>query len=558
MAADTIFYNGIIATVNDNFDFIEAVAVANGKIVAVGTQKEIMLYRGPDTECVDLNGAMMLPGIHDAHIHASDIIHNRGHLQCGGFKSIIELQASLKSFCRSVSQGWVLGNGLSPEMLEKGISGKDLDEVAPNLPVILMFWNGHGCVANAKAMEASGIDSMTPDPSGGMIERDADGNPTGVFREVSAMQLAFSGMKDYSPEAICGKLCEMQHIMNRLGYTAYTDCTIGPGNTGREGGAAGPNCLEAYRLLLQRNQMTCRVSVGFYSARNGIQSYDVLKKDLDSGMVPKYEDRTWLDCHMFKLFCDGVADAHSAWFKQDYADMPGNHGSSCFSPDEREEIQIAELRRAIALVHDSGYQVGIHCIGNRAVKEAINAILEAQKNNPKEGMRHCIIHGDTFGDIEDLKRAAENGIMVSAQPTLDRDYEAKSSIVGKELGERMRALKPLVENGVIVAGGSDNFDGELPDWRKGIQCAVERRSSETGRLTRQDLATSVKEALKMFTINAAYQESAEKERGSIEIGKLADFTVIDRNILEIPVEEIAKVRILQTVVNGKTVYRNRD
>lgn len=556
--ADTVFYNAKVVTVNADDDIAEAVAVKDGRIMAVGSREEILALCGADTERTDLGGATLLPGIHDAHVHASDFIHNMHHLACDTCSSIAQLQDSLRAFRPSVESGWLLGNGLTQPVMDEGsgISCHDLDAAVSDIPVILVMWHGHGCVANSAAMKASGISRDTPDPAGGVIERDPSGEPTGVMQEASALQLMFRGMPKLSVESIAERLEEVQRFMNSMGYTAYTECTAGPANNEREGGASGEACLQAYQKLLEEGKLSCRVSVGFYSGRSGIQSDAILREDLPS--VPRSKDEHLLRFRMLKFFCDGVDAAHTAWMKQDYADAPGNHGLSCFGPPGASDAeQEAQLREIIRTAHRSGMQIGIHCVGNKAVEKAVDAIIAAQQEYPLPDRRHCIIHGDTFGDLEDLLRGAEAGIIVSAQPALAESmYEKTQSCVGEEFGARMMGLRNLFDGGVVVAGGSDSIAGGFYDWRQGIRCAMERRSAVSGRLHRQDLAITVSEALRMYTVNAAYQEFSEQERGSVEVGKFADFTVIDGDIFALSPAEIGRIRVLRTVLGGKTVYEN--
>ena len=554
--AEQIYTNCVIATVDPEFSFAEAMAVSGGMIVAVGDEKEVRNYQGPGTEVVDLKGAFVLPGISDAHLHASDYVHNLDHFPCDRYGTIEELKKAIKERLTWDKTAWLIGNGLLQEVLDEGLSCRELDEVSPNVPVVLIMWHGHGCVANSAAMRQSGIDRNTPDPPGGIIRKDPAGIPTGVMEEASALQLVFAGMKSLTADEIAVKLKKMQGIMNRMGYTAYTESTVGPANNLREGGASGEECLKAYQQLLKNNDLTCRVSVGFYSGRGGKQSYEYLKEDLDSGAIPKSADEDWLSFHMLKFFCDGVETSHTAWMKKEYGDDPGNSGRSCFGDvDASDSEQVEELRRILKLAHDSGYQIGIHTVGNRAVHEALEAILAAQKENPRKDCRHCLIHAEEFGDLEDMKKCSENGLVVSAQPQLGasmflRDEQA----IGQELSSRTMPLRALIDDGVILCGGSDSIAGEYHGWLEGIRSAVLREASD-GKPYQPEYCITLQEAVRMFTITGASQEFAEKKRGSIEAGKVADFIVLDRNLFKIPPEQITEAKVIRTVVGGKTVYQ---
>ena len=437
-SVDTIYYHGVIAAVDKDFSLAQAMAVSGDRICAIGSDREVLALRSEDTACVDLRGAFVVPGLQDAHVHAADYIHNLSHVPCAECRDIPELQEQLRHWAGEHPDLWILGNGLSQQVMDEGLDRIHLDAVVKDRPVILVMWHGHGCIANSAALERSGITVSTPDPPGGVIERDASGAPTGVLQEASALQLAYRGMPPYSAEEISEKLLRMQRFMNSMGYTAYTESTVGTANNGREGGAAGMACIRAYERLLEEKQLTCRVSVGFYSGRDGIQSPEILREDLAAGLVPKSPDEDWLSFHMLKFFCDGVEVAHTAWMKEDYADLPGCRGSSCFGGGEMsDEEQAAVLRETLKAAHDAGYQIGIHCIGNRAVHEAAEAIAAIQRENPRPDARHCIIHGDTLADREDLETCGKLGLVISSQPNLASDMYEKESECGDMEAELM-------------------------------------------------------------------------------------------------------------------------
>lgn len=552
----TVFYNGTVATVNKENAFCEAIAVEGDRILAVGSSAEMLSLAGPDAERIDLKGALLLPGIHDSHLHAADYANNLTHFACDRSRSIAALQEGLRQYAQRTDAPWVLGNGVLQEVLDEGLNCRDLDAAVPDRPCVLVMWHGHGCVLNSAALRVNGVTSATPDPDGGVIEHFPDGEPSGVMQEASALQLSFRSMQTLSVEQIADRLKDMQRFMNSMGYTAFTDSTVGPANNAREGGASGENALKAYCRLLADGEMTCRVSVGFYSGRNGVQNADFLREDLAAGAVPVSADEDWLSFHMLKFFCDGVETAGTAWLKEDYKNRPGWRGRSVFGGAESGEAeQIAVLRETLKLAHGAGYQIGIHTVGDRAVHEAIMAILAAKADDPREDCRHCLIHGEEEIDDGDLLLCRENGIIISAQPNLwDSILETDFETIGIEKTASSMRLRTIFDAGVTAAGGSDSIAGDFADWRRGVCSAVTRRAACDGKVYRPDLAISVEEAVRMYTINAAYQEFAEDRRGSLEPGKFADLTVVDRNIFTIDPEEIPDVQVLRTVVGGRTVF----
>ncbi len=565
-AADSIFINGKIATLDAEDTFVEAIAVRDGVIVARGANDEIRALGGEDTQVIDLAGKVMLPGIHDAHVHIcdySDNMLNTCDCSRGAATNLEQLRAVLAAQAEKVGPGnWVRGAGCDDEVLEEiaargsRITRWDIDEACPDNPVVIIMWDGHTCLVNTMAMELNGISADTPDPIGGEIVRDENGEPTGLLQEASALQLAFKNMPRASVEDLKNNLIAGQKLMNSMGYTSYTDCTCGPANSEREVGASGALSLKAYEELLNEGKLTARVNIGFYAGDHGVQSYEICKDVLDNFEFPEYKDPRWVTMDMFKIFSDGVHMGYSAWMKDDYADRPGWHGRSTFlGPDATDEEQEAEIKKVVKLAHDRGWQIGVHAIGNKAAAVMIDAFIEAQEANPREDVRHYLIHSDGLADREDMKRATENGIGCSVQTQLGSfAYEVTIDRVGKERGDMLMAQGDLTEMGMHLAGGSDSIGGPYGIWTAAVAAAVDRKSLITGEYHRQDLAITVTEALKQFTMGGAWQEHAEGWRGSIEVGKVADLTIIDKDIFEIPVDEIPSIKAVMTVVDGKIVY----
>lgn len=564
--ADSVFINGKIATLDAKDTFVQAIAVKNGYIIDRGDTERIKDYAGGGTKVVDLGGKVMLPGIHDAHVHICDYSDNmRNTCDCsrGAAPTLAKLREVLAEQAKKVGPGkWVRGAGCDWEMLEeiqqehRRITRQDIDGACPDNPAVVIMWDGHTCLANTRALELAGIDASTPNPQGGEIIRDEAGEPTGLFIEASALQLVFKGMPRASVDELKENLIAGQRLMNSMGYTSYTDCTCGPANSTREVGASGANSLKAYEELLNEGKLTARVNIGFYPGKNGIQSYELIKDCLDNFEMPVYNDDHWVTMNMLKMFCDGIHMGYSAWMKNDYVDRPGCHGRSTFlGPDATDEEQEAEIRRCVKLAHDRGWQIGIHAIGDKAAQVVTDAYIAAQRENPRPDPRHYLIHSDGLGDREDLARAAENGIGISVQTGLeDFAFEVTADRVGKDKADLFMAQRDLLEMGVHLANGSDSIGGPFGTWTAGVQAAVTRRSHVTGEQHRPDLGISVIDALREFTIGGAYQEHAETWRGTIEINKVADLCVIDQDIFTIDPEQIHTIKCVMTVVDGKIVY----
>ena len=564
ITADTVIINGKVATVDKDFSFKEAIAVKDGWIIDVGGNDEISAFIGPDTNVIDLGGKVILPGAHDSHIHALSFTFNNTCCYLGpeAVTTVPEICTVLAEEVKKFAPGeWVQGAGFNPLLVEgrnhmtDPVTCWDIDVVTPDNPVAIMHGSAHGLLANSMAMEICGVTKETPDPPGGIIGRDTSGRPNGVFTEMSSIAMITGGIPQWSDDAICEAILKVQKLLNSEGYTSYTDSTLGPANDSRECAVAGSRAIYAYKRLFDEKKLTARVSMGFYSGIGGMQSFELLKRDLDNFSFPEFNEPNWLELKLLKFFADGTSASHTAWMKNDYLDMPGFHGRSRLcAPGAADQEQIRELHQIIELAHMRGFQVGIHTMGDLAVKAAIDGFINAMQKYPGENRRHNVIHGDMLGDREDFIRAAKYGIVVSAQPTF-REYKDDSivSVVDKK-GRNIMGFQEIKDLGVVIAGGSDAIAGELMHWRKAVQSAVTLKSPVTGEALSGDKALSVEDAVRMFTINGAYQEQKEHIRGSIEIGKVADFQVLDRDIFEADPEEIGGIMVVMTMVGGRVVF----
>ena len=565
VVADTVFVNGKIATVDKNFSFKRALAVKNGYIIATGEDADILAYSDNGTSVIDLGGKTVLPGINDSHVHVGEFMAARDcvDLNRNDIRSIADLQNALAQAAKNVKPGeWIRGNSLDPSAIEECVKENrmpnrfDIDPVTRDVPVVIESFDGHFGLANQKALELAGITKDTPDPIGGSFGRDETGAPTGALHDHSAFTLLFKKVPKLTRDEIKKHIVEAHKILNSMGYTAYTEAVAGPGFANRGVGATGIHPIEAFRELEEEGKLTCRVSIGFNPGVDGQQTYEYVLNDLDKFPFPKYKDPKWVDIHMVKLFCDGVHMDHSAWMKNDYADAPGNHGHSCFgSPGAPDEDQAAELRRIIKLIHARGYQIGVHTVGDRSVGECIGAFIEAMRDNPRPDPRHYVIHGDSLGDREDFYEAAKYGIGLSCQSNLfEYLVEPTAKVVGEKKAEMLMGIRDIMEMGVWVANGSDTANGAYVDWLHAISACVTRRSRISGKVYRPDLAVTVEQAVRSFTINGAYQEFAENYRGSLEPNKVADLIVLDQDIFTIEKEKICDIKVDLTMVEGKIVY----
>ncbi|VYT95458.1 amidohydrolase family protein [Metakosakonia massiliensis] len=561
--ADTVFINGKVATVDKHFSFKRAIAVKNGWIIDVGEDDEIEAHIGPQTQVINLEGKLILPAAHDAHVHIGWLADSWQCINCSAVRTLSELHQRLRERAASTPPGeWIRACGLNPAVIaecaaqNRSLTRQDIDPVTPDHPTILVLWDGHSCVVNSQALLNAGVTRLTPDPTGGHIGKFPDGEPDGNFLDIPALQLVTQNMPRLTVAQLKENFIAAQRFMNREGYASYTEGAMGPGENTREVGAAGARGITAYRQLLEEGKLTARVSIAFYCADKGVQSYEILRRELDNFTFPISEDRNWLDCHTVKIFCDGVPMSHTAWMNQEYADKPGCTGRSVFcGPTATPAEQAEELQRMILLAHQRGFQLAVHAVGDRAVKETINSFITAMQTCPGPNRRHYVLHG-SMGDREDFVRAAKYGIVLSEQPSPSGpayDYEGRARTCGIK-GEICKGLKDIIDLGVVVAGGSDGIM-DLVNWRQMVQAAVTRKSASSGKVIRPELAISVEDGVRLYTINAAWQEFQEHIRGSIEVGKVADFQVLDRDIFSVAHEEIGASEVLMTMVDGKIVWQ---
>ena len=555
--ADTVFVNGKVATVDKQFSFHKAIAVKNGWIIDVGQNSQITEYIGAGTNVIDLKGKVILPAAHDAHVHGVTNAMTTILCDCSPavVKNVGDLQSQLAKEVKKARPGaWIKGHSIHLDSFEEcinnpgqRISRKDIDNATPDNPVFITFSSMHGAMVNSKALEVCGINRDTPDPATGVMVRDGNGDPTGLFYEFEAIDI----VRQHVPHSTAAELKEgiiaFQKKMNKDGYAGYTESTIG-----LDPGTEGPLCLEVYKDLFDAGQLTNRVTIGIITTTKGVATHAAMLNALDNYKPPEYPDPDWLKASMMKIFCDGVHTNHTAWMFEDYADRPGFHGT-CSIPGDTEDEQEAELHKMIALAHQRGFQVGIHADGERAVKASIEGFIKAMQSYPRKNPRHYIIHA--FLATNDLaKRAAKFGIPFSVQPGMaDHIYEASVANLGPR-GKRVFGLREFIDYGVVCAGGSDIMHGDLCHWRQAVQSAITRRSSITGEVYSPELAISLEEGIRLFTNNCAYQENCEAIRGSIEIGKVADFQVLEEDIFQIDPEEIGKIQVDMTMVGGKIVY----
>ncbi len=517
--ADLVLKDANVLTMSPSEPHAEAIAVKDEKIVAVGTNKQIQPWIGKQTRVINLNGKTVVPGFIDTHVHMRGFGRYLTKIDLRGVNSIREMQQLLREQVQKTPEGkWILGRGWDQERFkEKRYSTRwDLDEVAPNNPVILTRVCGHICVVNSKALELAGITRDTTAPSGGQIDEDPEtGEPTGILRE-NAMDLVWNIVPEPSKEELtemCALACQR---------------AVEAGLTSVHWLVHSPAEIRVLQELRKEGKLPIRVYLVV-----PVEFMDCL---INAGLVTGFGDHM-IKIGGIKILADGSLGARTAALKQPYDDEPSTKGMMLYSQ--------RSLNKLVLKAHQVGFQLAIHAIGDRTIDVILKAYEKALQESPNEDRRHRVEHVSVLSENL-IQRIKKLGVIASVQP----HFVVSDFWVEKRLGKaRARwtyPFKTLIQKGVFVAGGSD-CPVEPISPLLGIYAAVNREIFPQERIT-------VEEALRIYTINAAYASFEEKIKGSIEAGKLADLVVLSDDLRKIEPSKIKDVKVEMTIVGGKIVY----
>ena len=534
--ADLVLRNGKIATVDENFSFKEAVAVRGNKIVFVGSNEGVEPFIFPNTTIIDLEGKLVLPGLIDAHAHIHGLGEELTYLNITGTKSYKEIIDKIAEKVKTAEPGeWIIGGRWDQNDWEdKSFPVHDsLSLVSPNNPVYLTRIDGNAGFANKKALEIAGITKDTPDPFGGVIVRKSDGEPTGVLVNRAMNKVTENIPKD-SEERYREKFLKAVNSCLKVGLTGVHEAGV------------GPHAIGMYKDLIDKGRLKMRIYAMLGEEEDlplDIDLVDYFKKN----RIEKYGNHM-LSVRSIKLFFDGALGSRGATFFEPYEDDPQNSGLLRITPEYIYKISEAALKA------DMG--VNTHCIGIRGNRLCLDAYEKALKENPQDDHRFRIEHAQIVRR-EDVKKFVSLGVIPSMQPThCTSDMYFVEDRVGKKRAEGAYAWRWFIDAGLVIPCGSD-FPVESNNPMLGIYAAITRQDvkgwPETGWYPEQRM--SREEAIKGFTIWAAYSAFQEDVLGSIEVGKYADFTVLDKDILQIEPREILTTKAVYTIVGGKIRYR---
>ena len=540
--ADMIIYNGKIYTMNDLMPITEAVAINNGKIIALGKYKELDRLISPNTQIINLSGAMMTPGIIEGHGHFYGLGLAEMQLDLSTTESYLDLIDMVSDAVDKASPGdWILGRGWhqskwsdNRDSFINGFQTHDkLSEISPNNPVWLKHASGHAGFANKKAMDIAGVSNETEFGFGGEIIKDLSGAPTGVFNERA------QGLISKHADSNLGDNSDLKAI-----ELAVNAC-LENGITSFHDAGTSAKAIEVLRESIDKNLLKVRI-YAMLTSRDTTLLNTWYKKGPEIGSADDF-----LTIRSIKINADGALGSRGAWLIDHYSDRPGHHGM----PTQSMEYVYKVAKNGIL----SGFQVNSHAIGDRANREILNQyeIVFNEFPNLARDHRWRIEHAQHINPV-DIPRFGSLKVIASIQGihmSSDRPW-AIDRLGEKRIIEGAYVWRDLINNGAILINGSDvpvepinpiaSFYAS--STRKTLKGFPEGGFEAYQKMTRL-------EALKSYTINAAYGAFEENKKGSIEIGKFADFTVFSQNLITIPDDKILDTKVLYTIVNGKIEYR---
>jgi predicted amidohydrolase YtcJ len=544
--ADTVITHARIYTVNPKQPWAQAIAIRGERIIAVGSTQEMAAYRGAETKLIDAGGKLLLPGFTDCHIHFLDGSLDLQRVNLEDAKTIAEIQQRVKDFAAAhPDKAWVLGRGWSYAVFGGTAlpDKKYLDEIIPDRPVYLESYDGHTWWANSKALRLAGITRQAPDPPGGSFVRDpTTGQPTGAVKEDAADAVVRRSIPPPTREEKLQALRAGLKEANRVGLVRVHV----PGSV-----SVGVGDLQDVDLLeeLRRNgELTVRMYLAYR-----LEPPAVTTEELQQIEEARRRHRDeWISAGAAKMFLDGVVETHTAAMLAPYSDDPSQSGHLLWEP--------AEYKRAVAEFDRRGIQVFTHAIGDRAVRLALDAYEEAAKANHSQDARHRIEHIETIS-AQDIPRFGSLDVIASFQPFHSYPNDDLLNVwaprVGRERAQRAWALHAVEAAGGVLAFGSDWPIFTLNPW-PGVQNALTRQTTDGepvgGFIAKERI--SLEDAIKAYTLGAAYAGRREKTEGSLEPGKLADLIVVSQDLFQIEPSEIGKTDVLLTMVGGKVVYQS--
>lgn len=512
-----VLLNGNFLTMDPSRPTAQAIALFGDQIVAVGSDREISSLIGPKTAVLKLDGATVLPGFTDCHIHLIQYGISLQNLDLRGIRSITEMKELVSARARQ-SDSWIIGGGWDQERFAENRypTREDLDEASPEKPVFLWRVCGHICVVNSKALEIAGVNRATPDPVGGSIDRNEAGDPTGIVREMSV------GL--------------IERYFPKLTLEDYENAALAACEKAVEAGLTSVHCIIGSELELRallRAKASGRLPIRFYL----FIPVDLLDDASRLGLSNGFGDE-WVRLGGVKIFTDGSLGARTAALEAPYSDDPMNRGMLIYTQQQLDDI--------VAKAHRSDLQIAGHAIGDRAITMLLDSIEKADRTIPGKNLRHRVEHASVLSSNL-IRRLRVLKLVASVQP----HFTVSDFWVEKRLGpERTRltyAYSSLLKGGVISVGGSDCPVEPLAPL-SGIGAAVNRANPAE--------ALNVEDTLTLYTRSAAYASFEEDLKGTITPGKYADLVVLQEDPRKVTRSKISEIAVLMTIAGGRVVHRS--
>ena len=546
--ADLVLRGGRVVTLDAALPEAQALAARDGAIVAVGSNADMARYVGSSTQVIELNGQLAIPGFIEGHGHFNNIGEGKMNLELMGTKSWNEIVQMVAQAVEKAKPGqWIIGRGWHQEKWtstpEPNVEGfpthASLDKVSPNNPVLLTHASGHASFANQKALELSGIGAGTPNPDGGEILKDKTGNPTGLLRE-TASRLIKRGAGEPTPTA------EETETRGRRALELADQEVISKGITSFQDAGSSFELINRVKRMIDEGKMRVRL---WMMARE----YD--PEALAANRVVGYGNNR-LTVRAIKITADGALGSRGAWLLEPYSDLPEGLPPST-SRVGLPSVSMDLVRKRAQVALEQGYQMCIHAIGDRANREVLNIYEETFRRNNRTGraLRWRIEHAQHINAL-DIPRFGELGVIASMQGvhcTSDAPWVVPR-LGARRAEEGAYVWQKLMKSGAVVTNGTD-APVEDVDPIASYYSTVTRKSAD-GKVFYPDQRMSRMEALRSYTLANAYAAFEEDIKGSLTRGKLADVTVLTKDITTIPDDQIKTAKVAYTIIGGRVVYKN--
>lgn len=535
--ADMIIVNANIRTVDPAFSLARAVAVKDARIIAVGDEAAIRRYAGPATTVLDAEGKTVIPGLIDTHAHVEAAGLLKYTVSFDGVGSVEEALQRVAAMVACTPAGeWIRGRMWHPmaQLKEKRfLHRRELDSVAPDHPVCLPV--GHFTLTNSLALKLAGIDRTTPNPDGGEIHRDADGEATGVLEE-NAEDLVQNLLPIWSQDVRISQIRDAMAYFNGFGITSAISARVDPTD------------MKVHQIIASRGEATLRISAMY--APTGALNPTMPEAEFEAllsriGVFSDFGDE-WLSFSGVKMQVDGGMTLRTADMREGYPDQPDYHGTVVVSQER--------LNRMVSIANRYGWRVGTHVVGDAAVDKILDAYELADQEHSIQDRRFIVIHGSLM-QPDQMQRARRLGVRVDTQSAFLWDKAATiARHLGKSTADRAIPLRSMIDHmGLdMVAQGTD-YPINLLDPFVNMSISITRKD-KTGTVYGAEQAITREEALRLYTSAAARYAFAEHRVGSIEVGKLADFAILSADPMTVDEDEIKNIVALKTIVGGRVVY----